>query len=640
MASIIRIKRSSVAGNPAVLAAGELAYSALSDNGSNGGDRLYVGIGTETGGNAANHFVVGGKYFTDKVEAATSANTLSTIVARDISGNFAAGTVTADITYNTAQTVTIDGDVGGSASVSGNGDFTVTVAQAADSVDLGTHTTGNYLASLADAGNGNITVVGSGTETAAATVDLTDTAVTAGAYGDATNIPTFTVDGKGRLTAAGSVSVATNLGLAGDSGTDTVSLLSDTLTVAGNTHVTTTVTDNNIDIAVDATDLNTISTIVARDMTGNFAAGTITADLQGNVTGNLSGDVTSTSLLGSSFSTVTIEGGNIDGTIIGATTKAAGNFTTITMAGNIDMDFRKVVNLVDPTDNQDAATKAYVDAVKTGLDVKESVKVATTASINLGVTGNDSLFIDGIALTIGDRVLVKNQVMASENGIYIVSNSPWVRSEDADNSNVATVGNEVSGGMFCFVEEGAVNADAGFVLSNVTGKAELGIDDLTFTQFSGAGSIFAGTALSKTGNTLNVNTSGPSGGIGVNGFDELILESTVGGAGLTLTSGVLDVVGTADRITANANSIDIASTYVGQTSITTLGTVSTGAWQGTAVGAAYGGTGLSSYSTGDLLVANGTSSLTKLGLGAAGKMLQVNAAGTGLEYGDVDGGTY
>lgn len=632
MASIIRIKRSSVAGNPATLAAGELAYSALADNGSNGGDRLYVGIGTETNGNAANHFVIGGKYFTDKVDAATSANTASTLVQRDTNGNFAAGTVTADITFNTSQTVTVSGPVAGTGTVTGSGDYTIALTQQADSVTLGTHTTGNYVATVADAGNANIVVTGSGSETAGVTLDLSASGVTAGTYGSATEIPAVTVDTYGRVTGVTTNTVATDLGIAGDSGTDTVSLLTDTLTVAGGTHLSTSVATDTITVNIDATDANTASTVVARDSSGNFSAGTITANLTGNVTGNVTGntngDVTS--------SNVTVTGGTIDGTTIGGTTAAAGSFTTVnaaglTMSGDVAMGGNSITNLADPVGDQDAATKAYVDAVKTGLDIKDSVRVATTENITLSNTQT----VDGVALSVGDRVLVKNQTNAADNGIYTVQNAAWTRSEDADNNP----GNEVSGGMFTFVEEGTVNADSGWVLSSVTGQAVLGTDALTFSQFSGAGQIVAGIAISKTGNTLDVNVAANS-GIIVNGSDELALASTLSGAGLTLTNGVLDIVGTADRVTVNADSIDIASTYVGQTSITTLGTITTGAWQGTTVGAAYGGTGLSSYTSGDLLVANGATSLTKLGLGAGGKLLQVNAAGTALEYGDVDGGTY
>ena len=612
MASLIRIKRSSVAGNPTTLAAGELAYSALPNNGSNGGDRLYIGIGTETNGNAANHYVVGGKYFTDSIDAATSANTASTIIKRDASGDFAAGTITA-----TRFSGAIDGQ---------NID--------ADSITLGTQTTGNYLATLADAGNSNLVVVGSGTETAAVTLDLSDTGVTGGQYGSATAIPQITVDAKGRVTAAGTVNVATSLSVVAESGTGNgVDLLTDSLTINGDaSHLSTSISGDTVTISSDATDSNTASTIVARDASGNFTAGTITANLTGNVTGNVTGntngDVTS--------SNVNITGGSIDGTAIGGVTAAAGDFTALSatsasFTGNLDMNSNNIVGLADPTQAQHAATKAYVDAVKTGLDVKDSVRAATTANITLSNTQT----IDGVALTAGDRVLVKNQTTAADNGIYTVANGAWARSDDADNNP----GNEVSGGMFTFVEEGTVNADSGWVLSSISGQANLGTDALTFSQFSGAGQITAGTALSKTGNTLDVNVAA-NGGIVVNGSDELELNSTVSGAGLTLTNGVLDVVGTANRITVNANDIDIASTYVGQTSITTLGTISTGTWEGTTVAAAYGGTGLSSYTAGDLVYASGATTLAKLAMGAGGTVLQVNSAGTALTYGDLDGGTY
>jgi len=162
-----------------------------------------------------------------------------------------------------------------------------------------------------------------------------------------------------------------------------------------------------------------------------------------------------------------------------------------------DANGAKVINVQDPTAAQDAATKAYVDSIAQGLDLKASVLVATTADITLSGTQT----IDGVSLIAGDRVLVKNQITATENGIYVVAAGAWARAGDADNSP----GEEVSGGMFCFVEAGNTYSDTGWVLSSPDGYATLGTDNLVFTQFSSAGTVNAGDGLSKTGNDLDVN---------------------------------------------------------------------------------------------------------------------------------------
>lgn len=212
------------------------------------------------------------------------------------------------------------------------------------------------------------------------------------------------------------------------------------------------------------------------------------------------------------------------------------------------------------------ASKSYVDATRQGLDAKESVKAATTTNITLD--GGAPNVIDGVTLSLGSRVLVKEQTDASENGIYEVSvlgtgaNGVWVRANDADTSA------KVTPGMYVFVEGGVTYDNAGFVLAT-NETVVLDTTALDFVQFSGAGQITAGDGMTKTGNTFNV-------------------------------------VGTADRITANADSIDIAATYVGQTSLTTLGTISTGTWQGSTVAIAYGGTGATSFTTDQLVYYNGT----------------------------------
>lgn len=205
------------------------------------------------------------------------------------------------------------------------------------------------------------------------------------------------------------------------------------------------------------------------------------------------------------------------------------------------------ISVATPTADAHAATKGYVDAARSGLDVKDSVRAATTASINISTDLQSGDIIDGVTLATGDRVLVKNQSSGAENGIYVVvATGAASRSTDADTSA------EVTSGMFTFVAEGSTNADSGWVLST-NDTITLGTTALTFAQFSGAGQITAGAGLTKSGNTI-------------------------------------DVVGTADRITANADSIDIASTYVGQSTITTLGTVTTGTWSASTIAIAKGGT--------------------------------------------------
>jgi len=259
-------------------------------------------------------------------------------------------------------------------------------------------------------------------------------------------------------------------------------------------------------------------------------------------------------------------------------------------SASVSMNNQKISNLLAPTADTDAANKAYVDNVAQGLDTKDSVVVATTANITLSGTQT----IDGIAVVAGNRVLVKNQTTTSQNGIYACAAGAWARTSDA-NSWTEYIS------AFVFVERGTVNADVGFVCT-VDAGGTLDTTAITFTQFSGAGTYVAGDGLTLTGTTFAVG-------------------------------------GTAGRVTVAADTVDIASTYVGQTSITTLGTIGTGVWNGTAITAAKGGTGQTSYVIGDLLYASTTSALSKLTIGATGDVLTVSA-GVPTWTGTIDGGTF
>ena len=165
---------------------------------------------------------------------------------------------------------------------------------------------------------------------------------------------------------------------------------------------------------------------------------------------------------------------------------------------SVDLNNQKITNLTDPTNPQDAANKRYVDSAVVGIDWKPSVRVATTAAITLatGLENGDTL--DGVVLATGDRVLVKNQTDATENGLYVVQSSGApVRSSDADTAA------EITASFAVFVEEGTVNTDSGWTLTN-NGAVTVGTTALSFTQFTGLGQITAGAGLTKTANTLDV----------------------------------------------------------------------------------------------------------------------------------------
>ena len=177
--------------------------------------------------------------------------------------------------------------------------------------------------------------------------------------------------------------------------------------------------------------------------------------------------------------------------------------------GSVSLNSQTITNLSDPVNTQDAATKGFVEATSQGLDVKDSCVAATTGNITISTALNNGDTLDGVTLSDGDRVLVKDQSTASQNGIYVVGSSPSRAVDLAAGADAA--------GMFTFVEQGSVNADNGFVCTSNKGSAVTGTNDLTFAQFSGAGQITAGDGLDKSGNTLSVDLKANGG---------LVIQST------------------------------------------------------------------------------------------------------------------
>ena len=207
------------------------------------------------------------------------------------------------------------------------------------------------------------------------------------------------------------------------------------------------------------------------------------------------------SITGLSSTTPIVDGTAAVGT---GTTTARGDHvhpTDTSRAPLASPTFTGTVTVPTPVNATDAVTKSYVDAIKQSLDIKDSVRVASTANIAIASALINGSTIDGVVVATGDRVLLKNQTAGAENGIYgVVASGAASRSTDADTSA------KVTSGMYVFVSEGTISADMGYVLTT-NDSITLGTTSLAFTQFSGAGQITAGTGLSKSGNTLSINTA-------------------------------------------------------------------------------------------------------------------------------------
>ena len=357
---------------------------------------------------------------------------------------------------------------------------------------------------------------------------------------------------------------------------------------------------------------NGASTIVLRDASGNFAAGTITANLTGTASSATAlatpRAINGTNFDGTAAITVTANAGTLTHTTLASGVTASSltsvgtlNGLTIASTQTVSMGSNKITNVGTPTADSDAATKLYVDSTAQGIDWKASVRAATTANGTLATAYANGSVVDGVTLATGNRILIKDQTTGSENGIYTVnaSGAP-TRAVDADTAA------EIVASFAVFVEEGTDNADCGFVLTN-NGAVTVGTTALVFTQFTGLGQVTAGNGLTKTGNTLNA-------------------------------------VGTADRITANADSIDIASTYAGQSTIVTLGNVTTGTWSGSVVLGLYGGTGVNNSGKtitlgGNLTTAGAfattltATATTTLTLPTSGTLLTTTGSGSSLTFG-------
>ena len=458
MATVIQIKRSANTTAPSTLKLGELAYTYGTGTQGNNGDRMFIGIGGVDGNGDANEIaVIGGQYFSDKLD-------------------HVAGTLT------------------------GSSALIVDANLAIDTLNVGNATTTGGEIRFNEGTNNGTSYVGLKAPNSLAssqTYTLPSTDGTAGQF--------LKTDGSGGLAFE---TVNQFITLSDGSATDNYNT-SETLLFTGGQSITTAVTDNEITFSVTASSIDT----------GQLTDGGVTNAKLANPTTTLG---SSTLTLGSTttdiagLTSLVVDDITVNGQSI--TTTASNKDIVLTPHGTgtitVPSGYEERAGF---TDNS-LANKKYVDTVAQGLDIKDAVRVATTAALTVTYSNGTSgvgatltnagsqaaISIDGVTLSLNDRVLVKDQSSAIQNGIYKVTtvgdgSTNWVltRTPDGDESS------EINGGSFFFVQEGTDNSDNGYVATH-NGAPTIGSDNITFEQFSGAGQITAGSALTKTGNQLDV----------------------------------------------------------------------------------------------------------------------------------------
>ncbi len=549
--TIIRVKRSGSGGSPGALAQGEMGYSFLGGTQSNGGDRLYIGTGTETSGVAANIEVIGGKYFTSKLSHVPGTLTANSAIITDANNK---------IDILNVDSITINGNEISSTSTNGNialnpngtGAIDASSAQIinlanptenAHAVTLGYLQT-TFSANLnisGDTGTDTITLLnetlyfagGTGLTSVVTsntvTMNLDNTAVTPGSYGNTTAIATFTVDQQGRLTAAGTANIATVLTIAGDTGTDGVSLISDTLTISGGTGLTSAATNNNITINLDNT------TVTPATYGTATATTTFTVDQQGRITAAAANTISIPASQVNDFAEAVQDtvGGMLTGTQNGITVTYTDGGVG---AGVLNFD------VADPviTLSGDVAGSATM----TNLG---NVTISTTIQANSVALGTDTT-----GNYIGTGAVSGNGLSGSATG----EGSTFTITSNATDANTVstTVFRDASG-----------NFAAGTITASLTGNAStattlqtartiaLSGDVVGSVSFNGSANATISTTIQANSVALGTDTTGNYVASLVQGTGVTLSNNTGEGATPTIAIGQ-DVSSTSNVVFRNVNS--------------------------------------------------------------------------------------
>lgn len=573
MALTLQIKRSTGTNAPGSLADGELAYTHGTGTAGNNGDRLFIGDGSTVN-------VIGGQFFSDMLDHTQ-------------------GTLTA------SSAITVDSNKAVDDFIIGNNASTGGSLQIKEGTNNGTH---HVQLKAPNALSGNVEF----------TLPSAD--------GSADQF--LKTNGSGTLSFG---SVSTSFTLAADSGSNDTFNTGETLTFFGGEGMDTTVANNAITIAgEDATASNKgIASFASADF--DVSSGAVSIKAGGVSSTQLAGSIANSKLANSSvtigsdavalggtqtdlngITSLDVDNLTLDGNTVSSTNSNGNIVLDPNGTGTVDVSSAKITSVASPSADTDAATKGYVDGVVNGLDVKKSVDFASTANVagtynngagTITASSNGALAMDGGAPSNGQRVLLKDQSSNVQNGVYVVTNSggagsQYVLTRAAD----ADANAEISGGAFFFVEQGSANADNGYVTTH-NGTPTLGTDAITFEQFSGAGQISAGSALTKSGNTLNV---------------------AVDDSSIEINSDALRVKASGITNAMLAGSIDLTAKVTG------------------ALPVGNGGTGLSSIAKGSVLVANSANTLSALdGGGSNDSFLAYTASSDTLSFAtSIDGGTF
>ena len=588
--TVIQLKYSESTATPASLNVAEPAYS-------NNSNKLFIGL-------AGNQVIaIGGKYYTDLVDAATNVNTVSTIVKRDASGNFSAGTITAALSGNastasqwqTARTIGVSGDANGTVSIDGSA-------------------------------NANIPLT------------LGNSGVTAGTYGGSANIAVITVDSKGRITSASNVASSSTLNIAGDTGTDAVSLSTDTITFVGGDGITTTAysANSNVRFDVDNTVVRTTGGTISGDLaiTGNLviSGNTITQDVETlkvedsliQLAANNAADAVDIGFFGQ------YNDGTTKYTALFRDASDSGKYKLLTGGTTVP----SAANSVDPSTYSTATLVANI----TGGTVSGLTSDIAVAD---GGTGAGSFTAGGILMGNGTGAL------------SVLANSTYTLTGGLAAANTISSLTVDAYGRVTAATGVAIAIDTAAITSGTLSLARGGTNQTSYT--AGQRLVYDGTSLSSQANTSTTVTGGLAAAntitsLTYNSYGEVTAFT---GAAIAidtsqLTSGTiadarLPTKGTAGTY-ANASHVPVITTDAyGRVTAVTNTSIAIDTTQVTSgiFGVVRGGTGFSSYTANGVIIGGvtSTSALTSVASATEGHVLQISSSGVPT-FAHLNGGSF